>query len=133
MQFTVQHLIALLPLLVTSATVIVVMLAIAWKRNHTLTFVLSVLGLNLALLSIPVALTVTPLQVTPLLLMDNFAYYYMAIVLAATLACVTLTHAYLGEATVSSSQSGQKGYPGNREEMYLGATREAAETVRKRA
>ncbi|MHA6493025.1 NADH-quinone oxidoreductase subunit NuoN [Pseudomonas borbori] len=119
MQFTVQHFIALLPLLVTSATVIVVMLAIAWKRNHTLTFVLSVLGLNLALLSIIPAIKVTPLQVTPLLLIDNFAFYYMAMVLAATLACVTLTHAYLGEATVSSGETSKAGYPGNREEMYL--------------
>ena len=40
MPFTLDHLIALLPLLVTSATAIVVMLAIAWKRNHSLTFAL---------------------------------------------------------------------------------------------
>ena len=41
-EFTLQHLIALLPLLVTSLTVVVVMLAIAAKRNHALTFILSV-------------------------------------------------------------------------------------------
>ncbi|MGE8498143.1 MAG: NADH-quinone oxidoreductase subunit NuoN [Pseudomonas sp.] len=119
MQFTVQHLIALLPLLVTGATIIVVMLAIAWKRSHTLTFVLSVLGLNLALLSIIPALRVAPLEVTPLLQIDAFACYYMAMVLAATLACVTLTHAYLGEATCGTTGSSKAGYPGNREEMYL--------------
>lgn len=112
MEFTTQHFIALLPLLITSATVVLVMLAIAWKRNHTLTFGLSVLGLNLALLSLLPALGVTPIEVTPLLLVDKFACYYMAVVLAATLACVTLTHAYLG------GESG-KGYPGNREELYL--------------
>ncbi|MFP5420144.1 MAG: NADH-quinone oxidoreductase subunit NuoN [Gammaproteobacteria bacterium] len=112
MEFTTQHFIALLPLLITSATVVLVMLAIAWKRNHTLTFGLSVLGLNLALLSLLPALGVTPIEVTPLLQVDKFACYYMALVLAATLACVTLTHAYLG------GESG-KGYPGNREELYL--------------
>jgi NADH-quinone oxidoreductase subunit N len=112
MEFTTQHFIALLPLLITSATVVLVMLAIAWTRNHTLTFGLSVLGLNLALLSLLPALGVTPIEVTPLLLVDKFACYYMALVLAATLACVTLTHAYLG------GESG-KGYPGNREELYL--------------
>ena len=63
-EFTTQHLIALLPLLVACATVVVVMLAIAWKRNHTLTFGLSVIGLNLALLSIIPALGVTPIEVT---------------------------------------------------------------------
>lgn len=111
-EFTVQHLIALLPLLVTSLTVVVVMLAIAVRRNHGLTFLLSVVGLNLALLSLIPTLEVAPLQVTPLLLIDNFACYYMALVLAASLACITLIHAYLG------GESG-KGYPGNREELYL--------------
>ncbi|MDG9759694.1 NADH-quinone oxidoreductase subunit NuoN [Pseudomonas sediminis] len=110
--FTLQHLIALLPLLVTSLTAIVVMLAIAVRRNHTVTFILSVVGLNLALLSLIPALEVAPLEVTPLLLIDTFACYYMALVLAAGLACVTLIHAYLG------GESG-KGYPGNREELYL--------------
>jgi len=110
--FTLQHLIALLPLLVTSLTAVVVMLAIAAKRNHALTFILSVVGLNLALLSLIPELEVAPLEVTPLLLIDTFACYYMALVLAASLACVTLIHAYLG------GESG-KGYPGNREELYL--------------
>ncbi|MBC9251027.1 NADH:ubiquinone oxidoreductase subunit N [Pseudomonas alcaligenes] len=112
MELTTQHFIALLPLLITSATIVVVMLAIAWKRHHSWTFGLSVLGLNLALLSVIPALKATPIAVTPLLLVDNFACYYMALVLAATLACVTLIHAYLG------GDSG-KGYPGNREELYL--------------
>jgi NADH-quinone oxidoreductase subunit N len=113
MELTTQHFIALLPLLVTSATIVVVMLAIAWKRNHAWTFILSILGLNLALLSIIPAASVTPIQVTPLLLVDKFACYYMALVLAATLACTTLIHAYLG------GESGKLGYPGNREELYL--------------
>lgn len=112
MEFTTQHLIALLPLLVTCATIVVVMLAIAWKRHHSWTFGLSVIGLNLALLSIIPTLKVTPLEVTPLMMIDNFGVFYMALVLAGTLACVTLIHAYLG------GESG-KGYPGNREEMYL--------------
>ena len=110
--FTLQHLIALLPLLVTSLTAIVVMLAIAARRNHAMTFILSVVGLNLALLSLIPALEVGPIEVTPLLLIDAFACYYMAVVLAASLACITLIHAYLG------GNSG-KGYPGNREELYL--------------
>ena len=112
MEFTTQHLTALLPLLVTGATAVAVMLLIAWKRNHSQTFLLSVVGLNLALLAIIPALGVTPLEVTSLLRIDRFACYYSAVIIAATLACLTLTHAYLG------GQSG-KGYPGNREELYL--------------
>ncbi len=114
MEFTTQHLIALLPLLVTCATIVVVMLAIAWRRNHSQTFVLSVVGLNLALLSIIPALKVAPLAVTGLLAVDSYACFYIGLILAATLACVTLAHAYLG------GQGGSgPGFPGNREEFYL--------------
>ena len=60
MEFTIQHFIALAPLLITSLTVVVVMLAIAWRRNHSQTFLLSVAGLNLALLSIFPALKMPP-------------------------------------------------------------------------
>jgi NADH-quinone oxidoreductase subunit N len=111
MDLTIQHFIALAPLLITSLTVVVVMLGIAWRRNHSQSFLLTVAGLNLALLSIYPALKVAPLVVTPLLQIDSFACLYMGIILVSTLACVTLAHAYLGE--------GKAGYPGNREELYL--------------
>lgn len=113
MEFTQQHFIALLPLLTTGATAIAVMLAIAWQRNHGLSFVVTSVGLTLALVSIVPALRVAPLDVTPLLRLDAFAYFYSAVVLVATLACVTLAHAYLGE------KAGAEGFPGNREELYL--------------
>ncbi|WP_285426056.1 MULTISPECIES: NADH-quinone oxidoreductase subunit NuoN [unclassified Pseudomonas] len=111
MDLTIQHFIALAPLLITSLTVVVVMLGIAWRRNHSQSFLLTVAGLNLALLSIYPALKVAPLVVTPLLQIDSFALLYIGIILVSTLACVTLAHAYLGE--------GKAGYPGNREELYL--------------
>ncbi|WP_312226431.1 NADH-quinone oxidoreductase subunit NuoN [Stutzerimonas nitrititolerans] len=120
MEFTQQHFIALLPLLITGATAIAVMLAIAWQRNHGLSFVVTSVGLTLALLSIVPALRVAPLDVTPLLRLDAFAYFYSAVVLVATLACVTLAHAYLGE------KAGADGFPGNREELYLLMTLSAA-------
>ena len=41
MNLSIQHFTALLPLLVTSATIVLVMLAIAWRRHHGLTYVLS--------------------------------------------------------------------------------------------
>jgi len=113
MEFTQQHFIALLPLLITGATAIAVMLAIAWQRNHGLSFVVTSVGLTLALVSIVPALRVAPLDVTPLLRLDAFAYFYSAVMLVATLACVTLAHAYLGE------KAGADGFPGNREELYL--------------
>ena len=44
---------------------------------------------------------------TPLLIVDGYSCFYMAVILVATLGCATLSHAYL------------EGYPGNREELYL--------------
>src|SRR5690606_8640561 len=105
------HCLALAPMPSPALTAVVVVLAIAWKRNHSPASLLSTVGLNLALLSILPALKVAPLAVTSLVTFDKFACLYMALVLVATLACVTLAHAYLGE--------GSKGYPGNREELYL--------------
>ena len=113
MQFTPSHFIALLPLLIVCVTAVVVMLAIAWRRRHDLTFILSAIGLNLALLSLIPALQVAPLDVTGLMQVDRFALLYMGIILVATLACMTLVHAYLGKTNTG------EGFPGNREEMYL--------------
>ncbi len=113
MQYTPSHFVALLPLLIVGVTAIVVMLAIAWRRKHDLTFILTAIGLNLALLSLIPALQVTPLAFTELMQIDRFALLYMGLILVATLACTTLVHAYLGK-----SNTGE-GFPGNREEMYL--------------
>jgi len=113
MQYTLSHFVALLPLLIVGVTAIVVTLAISWRRKHDLTFVLTALGLNLALLSLIPALQVAPLQVTALMQVDRFALLYMGIILVATLACATLVHAYLGKTNTG------EGFPGNREEMYL--------------
>ena len=113
MDLTLNHFIALLPLLVTSASAVAVMLLIAWKRQHRTAYLASVVGLVLALLSIIPALGVAPLDVTSLIRVDRFGLFYIALVLIATLACVTLAHAYLGR------KPGEGGYPGNREELYL--------------
>lgn len=101
------QLLAMLPILFTSATAIWVMTAIAIKRNHWWNATFSVVGLNLALLSCGVAYFVSPQFVTPLLVVDGYACFYMAMVLATALATATLCHAYMS------------GYDGNQEEVYL--------------
>jgi len=111
--FTFDDALALSPILITSLTALVVMLAIAAGRNHTRTFILSVIGLNLALVSMLAALSVPPRLFMELLWIDRFTYFYCILILVATLACVTLSHAYMGE------RQQDKGFPGNREEIYL--------------
>jgi NADH-quinone oxidoreductase subunit N len=107
MNLTQESFIALLPLLITSATAVLVMLSIAIRRQHWWNATLTAIGLNAALGSLYFAAQVGPQAVTPLLMIDGYALFYMAVILVATLGCATLSHAYM------------EGYQGNREEMYL--------------
>jgi NADH-quinone oxidoreductase subunit N len=67
MTITPQQLIALLPLLIVGLTVVVVMLSIAWRRNHFFNATLSVIGLNVALLSLWFVGQAGAMDVTPLM------------------------------------------------------------------
>jgi len=107
MTITPQHLIALLPLLIVGLTVVVVMLCIAWRRNHFINATLTVIGLNLALISLYFVGQVGPMDVTPLMRVDGYSMFYTGLVLLATLATTTFAYPWL------------EGYPDNREEFYL--------------
>lgn len=107
---TQLQLTALLPLIVATLTSVVVMLTIAFKRHHRLIAGITVAGLNLTLLSLIPVLVIADgqaVEVTPLLIVDGFALFYMGLVLVTALGVLTLCHAYF------------EGYPGNREELYL--------------
>ncbi len=107
MKFASEHWIGLLPILLVSATILVVMLAIAFKRHHRGNASVAVIGLNLALLACVPLLGAERVFITPLLVVDGYAAFYMGLILVTTLATATLSHAYL------------EGYDGNREELYL--------------
>jgi NADH-quinone oxidoreductase subunit N len=86
--------IALLPILLISATAVVVMLGIAIKRNHALTAVLTLIGLVGAFLSIFAAAPPAPRQVTSLLLVDRFALFYMGLIIASAVVVAALSYDY---------------------------------------
>ncbi len=105
---SLQAFLAFLPVVITCTTAVLVMLAIAFKRHHSFNATVSVVGLNAALLSVWwVATYIAPQPATALFVVDGFACFYMALILAATLACITLAYAYM------------EGHPGNKEELYL--------------
>lgn len=106
MMLNLHDLLYLLPLILVCVTAIVVMLGIAWRRHHAGTAITSVVGLNLALLSLLVVWQMPSIE-TPLLIVDGLALFAAALILVSTLACATLAHAYLEQ------------YPGPREEFYL--------------
>ncbi|MEO8592352.1 MAG: NADH-quinone oxidoreductase subunit N [Candidatus Solibacter sp.] len=86
--------IALLPLLIVAGTSIVVMLAVAVHRRHARSASLTFIGLAAAFASLWIAAPVVPLQVTPLLILDRYALFYIGLILAASMACVLLSYGY---------------------------------------
>lgn len=95
MSFTQAQLLALLPILIVGATALAVMTAIAVGRHHRVAATIAVAGLNLALIACLLVPQLGPQQVTPLLRVDGYACFYMALILITTLATATLSHAYL--------------------------------------
>ncbi|HET9147275.1 MAG TPA: NADH-quinone oxidoreductase subunit N, partial [Acetobacteraceae bacterium] len=85
-----------LPFLVLAIAITLVMLLIAWRRDHRMIAGLSVAGLIAALLAIIPASQVSPVRVTPLFLVDGFTLFFLGVVLASSIAVALLSHAYLG-------------------------------------
>jgi NADH-quinone oxidoreductase subunit N len=75
--------IALLPLLTVAATTVVVMLAIAIRRNHEVAAALSLIGVTAALGSLALAVSAEPRQIATLFVLDGYARVYMALLLGA--------------------------------------------------
>ncbi|MES2664245.1 MAG: NADH-quinone oxidoreductase subunit NuoN [Pseudomonadota bacterium] len=107
MTLTLQHGQALLPILLTAATVVAVMLAIAIRRHHGWNTLVAIIGLNIALYSTYFSFQVIPLEVTPLIIIDGFALFFSALILMTALACITLGYVYF------------ENFKRNREEFYL--------------
>jgi NADH-quinone oxidoreductase subunit N len=86
---------ALLPYIIVSGTIVVAMLAIAFRRSHRLTFILTVAGLAAAVLAVVPAWSDAPRQVTQLLILDRYALYILGLVLLAAIAVAGMSYSYL--------------------------------------
>ena len=87
--------VALLPVIVLAAAIVVVMLAIAVRRHHGMTALWTLAGLVLSFGAIPVAALTAPRPVTPLLMLDGYALFYMGLILAAGIVVAALCYCYL--------------------------------------
>jgi NADH-quinone oxidoreductase subunit N len=92
---------------VIAGTSILVMLAIAFNRNHALTAGLTVAGLVAALMTVLAVTPYVPRHVTSLLIMDRYALFYMGVVIASAVAVAVLAYSYFEK------------QEGHREEMYV--------------
>lgn len=91
---TFADLAAMLPLLVLTAASVVVMLTIALRRDHRLIALLTGVSLLLALMSLPLAGDHAPRQITSLLVIDGYALFLIALLLATGIGVTALSYVY---------------------------------------
>jgi len=105
-----SELMPLAPVMIVALTAVVVMILTSIKRNHNLIATASVVGLNLAAANILLNMfggQFAPSNVMGMFMVDPFTMLYQLVILIASLACCTLSHAYI------------ETYKDNREELYI--------------
>jgi NADH-quinone oxidoreductase subunit N len=88
-------LVALLPFLLVAATSVVVMLEIAARRSHGLSLGITLVGLAAAFGSLWLVAPLAPRKPMSLLIVDQYALFYIGLILAATFAIAIFCHGYL--------------------------------------
>lgn len=86
--------IALLPLLITAGTALLLMIAIAIRRSHAATASLAFLGLAASFASLFAALGKAPRRVTPILIVDRPALLLAGVILVLAAGVVLLCYSY---------------------------------------
>ncbi|HET6459927.1 MAG TPA: NADH-quinone oxidoreductase subunit N [Syntrophales bacterium] len=86
---------ALLPLMILAAAPVVIMLAIAIRRSHGLTFSLALSAVILAILTILWKPSPSSHKLTELLVIDGYALFFIVLILLAGLFTLLLSYGYL--------------------------------------
>ena len=86
---------ALLPFLLIASTSVFVMLAIAMWRQHWLSLGMTLVGMAAAFGSLWLVAPLAPRRVTSLLILDQYAVFYIGLIIAATFAIAILCYGYL--------------------------------------
>jgi NADH-quinone oxidoreductase subunit N len=94
---TFDDLIALSPLLAIAAASVALMLEIAFYRDARVALVCALTGFALAFAMLPVAASRAPRQITPLLILDQYALFYLGLLFITGVAVALLAHGYLGK------------------------------------
>ena len=86
---------ALLPFLLIASTSVFVMLAIAMWRQHWLSLGMTLVGMAAAFGSLWLVAPLAPRRVTSLLILDQYAVFYIGLIIATTFAITILCYGYL--------------------------------------
>jgi NADH-quinone oxidoreductase subunit N len=93
---TVDDLIALAPLIAIAVVSVALMLAIAFYRDARVALVCALVGIALSFAMLPVAASKAPRQITPLLVLDQYALFYLGLLFITSFVVALLAHGYLG-------------------------------------
>ena len=102
-----SQLVGLAPIITLSTASIVVMLGIAIRRNFVLTSCVTAFGLIMSLLALGIAWQKSPIQVTSLIRIDDYALFFMVLLLLTGLAVLGFCYDYF------------KNFEGENEELLL--------------
>jgi NADH-quinone oxidoreductase subunit N len=86
---------ALLPLIILAAAPVVIMLTIAFRRSHGLTFSLALGAVILAILALLWKPSLSSHKLTQLLVIDGYAVFFIGLILVAGLFTLLLSYGYL--------------------------------------
>ncbi len=104
---SLQDITHLLPLLVLAVTMVIALLSIAFWPRHQVSFWITLTGEFLSLIALFFASRDLPQPVTVLFMMDGFATFYIALILAGGLITTALSYAYIRK------------FSGNKGEFFL--------------
>lgn len=97
----------LIPFIIVAAAPVVIMLGVAVHRSHLFACLLTLASVACALVSVFGVSSWVPSRITTLLIIDNYALFYMGLIFASSLVVTVLSFSYL------------KGRKGNPEEYYI--------------
>ncbi|HEY7179963.1 MAG TPA: NADH-quinone oxidoreductase subunit N [Blastocatellia bacterium] len=92
---TIDDLIALSPLIAVASAAVALMLLIAFYRDARAALICSLIGIAVAFATLPVAAARSPRQITPLLILDRYALFYLGLLFTASFAVALIAEGYL--------------------------------------
>src|SRR5262245_50775974 len=96
---TATDLVSLMPIIVLGAAALALMLVNAFTRSHRVNLALTLAGLAISLATLPAAASGSPHTIAALLIIDQYAIFYIGLLTAATLVVVALSYGYIGRQT----------------------------------
>ncbi len=101
---TAKDFYVLSPLIILGIAPVIIMISIAIRRYHPAVNIFSLLALIAAFLTLFRITYLLPLQVTPLLIVDNYALFYWGLIIAAAFFVTLLSYKYFKDKNIDSEE-----------------------------